>query len=157
MENSSDHSDRYLSLNPPPPAGTNNDVGGVTKFLQRLFILVSVVTLFSFVVWLIDSRKSQLVSSQPIGRFIGMSGPGGFQGGVVIETDLGSYPLIRTAAISKGTPLVLEQRASDDRFICDIPHNLCIKTSGYEFKQPVEIPIDAKPIRPPLPLQDERR
>ncbi len=157
MENSSNHSKRYLSMNPPPPEGHNNDVGGVIKFLQRLFILVSVVTLLSFVAWFIDSRESQVVSNQPIGRFIGMSGPGGLQGGVVIETELGSYPLIRTAAISKGTPLLLEQRASDDRFICDVPRNLCIKTAGYEFKHPIEIPIDAKTIQSALPSQDKKR
>ena len=122
------------SLNPPPPPGSHHEVGAVTKFFQQAFIFVSVVSLASFVIWLIDSRDSQVVSSKQIGSFVRMSGPGGFQGGVVIETELGSYPLITTAVISKGTPLVLEERASGDRLICDVPHSRCIKTTYREFK-----------------------
>ncbi len=70
----------------------------------------------------------------------------------MIETDLGSYPMNSGAVISKGTPLVLEKRASGDGFICDANHNLCIKTSGQEFKQSADIPIAPKPLDPTLPL-----
>ena len=62
-----------------------------------------------------------------------MSGPGGLQGRVVIETDTGSYPLLQAPVIHKGTPLVLELRGNGQRFVCDLPRTLCIKTTPDEF------------------------
>ena len=127
-------------MNPPPPPGTDQDVGGFVKFLQFLFIVVMIFTLFTFVTWIIDSRESEVASSQSIGRFISMSGPGGIPRGVVIETDVGSYPLIGTPVISKGTPLVLEQRVSDKRYVCDVPRSLCIPTTAEQFKSTLSAP-----------------
>ncbi len=121
------------------------------KLFQRLFIFVSVVTLFWFVIWLIDSRESQVVSSQPIGRVVNMSAPSGFWDRMVIETEMGFYPLIGVTTISKGTPLVLEQRQSDDRFVCDIPHTLCIKTLGQVFMPQVQTPISPTSTPSDLP------
>jgi len=125
----------YSSLNPPPPPGSHQKVDGQTKFFQYLFMLLSIVSFFTFVYWFINSRESQVVSSRPIGRFITMSGPGGLQDKVVIETDQGSYPIIHAPAISKGTLLVLEERQSGQRYVCDVPRDLCIKTTSIEFKQ----------------------
>lgn len=125
----------YSSLNPPPSPGSLQKVGGWINFFQNLFILVSVVSLFTFVYWVMNSRESQVVSSQAIGQFMRMSGPGGLQNQVVIETDQGSYPIIDAPAISKGTHLVLEQRVSGQRYVCDMPHSLCIKTTANEFKR----------------------
>ena len=123
------------SLNPPPPPGTVKDEGGVIKFFQYLFVLVSMTTLVTFVVWIVDSQETEVVSSQPIGHFMSMSGPGGLSNGVVIETEVGSYPLLRDApVISKGTALVLEVRASGNRYICDTPRSLCVLTADKEFK-----------------------
>ena len=125
----------HSSLNPPPPPGSHQKVDGLTNFFQYLFILVSIVSFFTGVLWFLDSRESQVVSSQSIGRFISMSGPGGLQGKVVIETDQGSYPIIHAPAISKGTLLVLEERQSGQRYICDVTRDLCIKTTATEFKR----------------------
>lgn len=80
-----------------------------------------------------------------------MSGPGGLQGRVVIETDTGSYPLLSAPVISKGTSLVFELRGTGQRLVCDLPHTLCIKTISDEFKQsaqplnPAGIAYQAKP------------
>lgn len=125
----------HSSLNPHPSPGSHQKVDGVTKFFQYLFMLVSVVSFFTFVYWVIDSRESQVVSSQPIGQFLRMSGPGGLQNQVVIETDQGSYPIIHAPTISKGTLLVLEERKSGQRYVCDISRDLCIKSTSTEFKR----------------------
>ena len=138
----------YSSMNPPPPPGSLQKVGGWIKFFQNLFILVSAVSLFTFVYWVIDSRESQVVSSQPIGQFISMSGPGGLQNHVVIETDQGSYPIIDAPAISKGTNLVLEVRQSGQRYVCDVTRDLCIKTTATEFKRSVPATTSPKTAVP---------
>lgn len=110
-------------------------MGGVFKFFEYLFIVVSVALFVTFVVWIVDRRESEVVICQPIGRFVSMSGPGGLSNGVVIETEVGSYPLLRDApVISKGTALVLEVRASGNRYICDTPRSLCVLTTDKEFK-----------------------
>ena len=93
---------------------------------------------FLYAFWTAD----KLVSTRSIGNFISMSGPGGLRGAVVIETDLGSFPLHSAAAIAKGTPLILELRASGQRLICDADHTLCIKTDGPYFGP---TPTGAKP------------
>lgn len=56
-----------------------------------------------------------------------MSWPSGFWDRMVIETELGFFPLIDVAVISKGTPNVLERRRSDDRFVFDVPRTVYIK------------------------------
>ena len=106
-------------------------------------MLLSIVSFFTFVYWFIDSRDSQVVSSQAIGGFISMSGPGGLQNQVVIETEQGSYPIFGAPAISKGTHLVLEVRQSGQRYICDVTRDLCVKTTSSEFKRAG--PAAAKP------------
>ena len=138
----------HSSLNPPPPPGSHQKVDGLTKFFQNLFILVTMVSLFTFVYWFITTRESQVVSSQPIGQFISMSGPGGLQNQVVIETDKGSYPIIDAPAISKGTNLVLEVRESGQRYVCDVTRDLCIKTTATEFKRSVPATTSPKTAVP---------
>ncbi len=135
MKSSSIYSEESSTLNPPPPPGSGKEVSGVFKFFEKLFIVVSVAPFVAFVVWIFDSRESEVAISQPIGRFISMSGPGGLSNGVVIETEVGSYPLLRDApVISKGTALVLEERVSGKRYICDAPKSLCVLTTDKEFK-----------------------
>ena len=123
------------SLNPAPSPGNHQNVGWVLKIFQRLFILVSIASFFTFVIWFVGGQKSTVVSSQSIGRFVSMTGPGGLQNTVVIETDQGSYPISDAPAITKGTPLVLEARLSGQRYICDVTRDLCIKTTASEFKR----------------------
>jgi len=125
----------HSSLNPPPPPGSHQKVDGPTKFFQYLFMLLSIFSFFTFVYWFSNSRESQVVSTQPIGQFISMSGPGGLQNQVVIETEQGSYPIIDAPAIRKGTNLVLEERQSGQRYICDVTRDLCIKTTATEFRR----------------------
>ena len=83
----------------------------------------------------------EVVSTRSIGNFVSMSGPGGLRGAVVIDTDLGSFPLHSAAAIAKGTPLILELRDSGQRYICDARKTLCLKSDGPDFT----LPQGAKP------------
>ena len=104
------------------------------KALIVFFVLLLVLpalwsSRFLYRVWTTD----EVVSTRSIGNFISMSGPGGLRGAVVIETDLGSFPLHSAAAIAKGTPLMLELRDSGRRYICDTRKTLCLKTDGPDF------------------------
>ena len=106
----------------------------VEKALIVFFVLLLVLpalwsSRFIYVSWTTD----EVVSTRSIGNFVSMSGPGGLRGAVVIETDLGSFPLHSAAAIAKGTPLILELRDSGQRFICDSRKTLCLKTDGPDF------------------------
>ena len=106
----------------------------VEKALMVFFALLLVLpalwsSRFIYVSWITD----EVVSTRSIGNFVSMSGPGGLLGAVVIETDLGSFPLHSVAAIAKGTPLILELRDSGQRFICDTRKTLCLKTDGPDF------------------------
>lgn len=123
------------TLNPATPADPAPESDLLDKFLLRLFVLLMAMTLFWFLFWVGGyGRQSEVVSSRTIGHFIRMSGPGGWQDKVVIETDTGSYPLLQAPAIPRGTPLLLELRGSGQRFVCDLPRTLCIKTASDEFK-----------------------
>ncbi|MEO8388005.1 hypothetical protein [Polaromonas sp.] len=106
----------------------------VEKALMVFFALLLVMPAlwssgYLYVFWTTD----EVVSTRAIGNFVSMSGPGGWGGAVVLETDLGSFPLHSAASITKGTPLMLELRASGQRFICDARHTHCLKTHGPDF------------------------
>lgn len=106
----------------------------VETILATVFILLAAVPL----VWLGPKlyrswADTDVISSQSIGHFIRMSGLGGLGDRVVIETDQGSYPLLHAVAITKGTPLVLQVRPSGQRYICDLPRTLCVKTAREGF------------------------
>ena len=128
-----------LSETPDPqPSPDNKPAKPATSWLERflhsLFLLMMAVAVLGFLVSLDVRVHSEVVSHRSIGYFIRMSGPGGLQGRVVIETDMGSYPLRRVAVIAKSTPLVLEVRASGDHYICDVTRSLCIETTRDAFK-----------------------
>ena len=117
----------------------------VEKALIVFFVLLLVLpalwsSRFLYRVWTTD----EVVSTRSIGNFISMSGPGGLRGAVVIETDLGSFPLHSAAAIAKGTPLILELRDSGQRYICDARKTLCLKSDGPDFSL-LSLPQGAKP------------
>ena len=117
----------------------------VEKALMVFFALLLVLpalwsSRFLYRVWTTD----EVVSTRSIGNFVSMSGPGGLRGAVVIETDLGSFPLHSAAAIAKGTPLMLELRDSGNRYICDTRKTHCLKTDGPDFSI-FSLPQGAKP------------
>ena len=117
----------------------------VEKALMVFFALLLVLpalwsSRFLYRAWTTD----EVVSTRSIGNFVSMSGPGGLRGAVVIDTDLGSFPLHSAAAIAKGTPLILELRDSGKRFICDTRKTLCLKTDGPDFSV-LSLPQGAKP------------
>lgn len=106
--------------------------------VERTLILIFALLLAAPVYWVGKSlytalTTDEVVSSRSIGHFVSMSGPGGLRDRVVIETEVGAYPLQSAAAIAKGTPLILEHRASGQRYICDARRSLCLKTDGPDF------------------------
>ena len=116
--------------NHPPAAQAD----GLEPFLKFFFFVLFGVPVIAFTLWQLGpGHRGLLASSRPIGAFIQMSGPGGLQDRVVIETSTGSYPLRHTAVIDKGTPLVLDLHGSGARYVCDVPRTLCIETTEAEF------------------------
>lgn len=110
------------------------------RFLHGLFLFMAVLAVLVILVWLGLDMYSEVVSRRTIGHFQRMSGSGGLLNHVVIETETGFYPLWGTPVIAKGTPLVLEVRASGYHYICDESRGLCVQTTAKEFKQPEPIP-----------------
>lgn len=104
------------------------------RFLHGLFLLFLALAVLGILVWLYLDTHSKVISRQSIGHFQRMSGPGGLQNRVVIETETGSYPLMGSPVIAKSTPLSLEVRASGYRYICDETRSLCVQTTADEFK-----------------------
>lgn len=119
---------------PNPSTPKKNSIGSSERFLHSLFLLLVILAGLGFWVWLEIRLASEVVSRQPIGRFLRMSGPGGLAGDVVIETEKGLYLLHGTPAIAKGTLLILEVRATGAHFICDEARSLCLRTSSKKFK-----------------------
>lgn len=117
-----------------PPVRNKNTTGSLERFLHQMFLLFVLLAALGFVVWLQIRSTSEVISSQSIGRFEDMSGPGGLAGDVVIQTEKGSYLLHGSPAIAKGTLLILEERASGAHLICDQARNLCLRTSTKKFK-----------------------
>jgi len=103
-------------------AATNSVIRGL------LLVLVILALTAAYLVWL-HWQTGQVEASRPIGRLVGMSGRGGWAWPLVIETEEGFFPLGEAVAIPKGTPLMLEDRASGKRFICDLRRTVCAQTS----------------------------
>jgi hypothetical protein len=111
--------------------------------VERTLILIFALLLAAPVYWVGRSlytalTTDEVVSSRSIGHFLSMSGPGGLRDRVVIETEVGAYPLRSAAAIAKGTLLIMEWRSSGQRYICDVRKTLCLKTDGPDFGPLVE-------------------
>ena len=137
---------------PSTPTGKENKSAPLDPFLIAFFALLMGLPLILFLLWVgISWWQSEVVSSRPIGNVIGMSGPGGWRSRVVIETDTGFYPLLQAPVISKGTPLLLELRGSGQRFVCDLPRTLCIKSAPDEFTQSAQPMNPASPSHPAKP------
>ena len=123
-----------LTSQQSPRAPNKSSTGSLERFLHRLFLLLVLLAAFGSVVWIDGRFSSEVVSSQSIGHFLRMSGPGGLAGDVVIETQQGSYVLRGTPAVAKGTRLLMQVRASGAHYICDESRSLCIRTSSQKFK-----------------------
>jgi len=100
-----------------------------------LFMLALCLFIAGYFIWLYW-QSGRVESSRPVGHLIGMSGPGGRAWPLVIETEQGFFPLGKAVAIPKGTPLMIEDRASGDRFICDLKRTVCVRTSVSSMPAP---------------------
>jgi len=130
---------------PNPSTRKMNSTSSLERFLHRLFLLLVILAGLGFWVWLEIRLASEVVSRQSIGRFERMSGPGGLAGDVVIETEQGLYLLHGAPAITKGTLLILEVRATGAHFIRDEARSLCLRTSSKKFTAGNALPIPNAP------------
>jgi hypothetical protein len=64
-----------------------------------------------------------------------MTGTGGRIWPLVIETQLGFFPLRKAVSIPRGTPLMVEERASGKRFVCNLGRTLCVQTSAASLTE----------------------
>ena len=141
------------STPPKSPAPNKGSTSSLESILHGLFLLLVILAFFGFLVWMNIRLELEVESRQSIGRFVRMTGPGGLAGDVVIETELGSYLLHGAPAIAKGTPLILEVRASGAYFICDQARSLCVATSPKKFKASDAQPASSAPSSTPSPAQ----
>ena len=111
------------------PSGNDRLEAATKSVIRALLLLLALIPLTAaYLIWL-HWQTGQVEASRPIGRLLGMSGQGGWAWPLVIETEEGFFPLGEAVAIPKGTPLVLEDRASGKRFICDLRRTVCVQTS----------------------------
>jgi hypothetical protein len=111
------------------PSGNGRLEAATNSVIRALLLVPTVMALTAaYFIWL-HWQTGQVEASRPIGRLVGMSGQGGWSWPLVIETEEGFFPLGEAVAIPKGTPLVLEDRASGKRFICDLRRTVCVQTS----------------------------
>jgi len=125
---------------PPPPGKKKTSASSMAPLIHGLFLASVILALFGFLIFLDIRFTEEVESRQPIGRLLHMSGPGGVAGDVVIETEQGWYLLHGAPAVSKGTLLILEVRASGTHFICDEARSLCLRSSSKKF-----FPKDVRP------------
>lgn len=123
---------------PPPPIDKDAKQARLRKSSRRLwnqllFLFVGLPLLWCLGTLWENWSDAEVVSSQPIGSLSRMSGATGWAGKVVIETEEGYFPLHEAVALHKGMPLVLEERGSGRRYICDLPRSLCVRTSRESF------------------------
>lgn len=123
---------------PPPPAGKDSSQARRQRSSRRLLTQLIFLFVGLPLLWCLGTlwetwRDAEVVSSQPIGSLSRMSGATGWGGKVVIETEEGYFPLHEAVALPKGMPLVLEERGSGRRYICDLPRSLCVRTSRESF------------------------
>ena len=104
-----------------------------TGVMHAFLVLLSVIVFIApYIVW--EHRQTEpVVAQQPIGSLIGMTGTAGRGWPVVIETQLGFFPLRKAVSISPGTPLIAEERALGKRFVCNLGRTLCVQTSAASF------------------------
>jgi hypothetical protein len=102
-------------------------------FLVVMLALLSLPAMLLVINWVEHWGDSEDVSSQPIGALQRLTVQRGFGASLVIETELGFYPLSGSASITKGTPLVLELRGSGKRYVCDTSRSLCLETTARHF------------------------
>ena len=123
---------------PPPNTDKNSRKVQLPKSSRRLwnqllFLFVGLPLLWCLGTLWETWRDAEVVGSQSIGRLSRMSGATGLAGKVVIETDEGYFPLHEAVSLPKGTPLVLEERGSGRRYICDLQRSTCVRTSRESF------------------------
>jgi len=135
----------------PPPGRDKQFSGGgssdngtleaATNAVIRALLLCLALTalIAAYFIWQ-HWQTGQVEASRPIGRLLGMSGQGGWAWPLVIETEEGFFPLGEAVAIAKGTLLVLEDRASGQRFICDLKRTVCVQTSLESMPGPAAMP-----------------
>jgi hypothetical protein len=126
---------------PEDAPSDNGRLEAATTAVIRAILLTLTLMVFTaaYFIWL-HWQTGQVEASRPIGRLLGMSGQGGWSWPLVIETEEGFFPLGEAVAIPKGTQLVLEDRASGKRFICDLKRTVCVQTSFESMPGPAGMP-----------------
>ena len=81
-----------------------------------------------------ESRRKPTTRS--IGQLIHVAPGAAFGRFALVETDIGFYPLAAYLTAAKGTPLVMEERAWDERYVCDAAKTLCVPTAPDGFELP---------------------
>jgi len=101
------------------------------KAIHALLLLAALlISMLGYFIW--DHwQTGRVEASSPIGRLIGVAATGGRPWPVVIQTERGFFPLREAVSIQPGAALLLEDRTSGDRFVCDLQRTVCVQSSRH--------------------------
>lgn len=105
------------------------------RWVFYAFALVFIL-LFTGAVKFASSKLTTVTSTQSIGRLIHVTPSGAFSNQSTIESDTGFYPVESNVFADKGIALILVEEVWGDRYVCDIPKNMCAATSRVGFELP---------------------
>ena len=108
------------------------------KFIKWLFISAVLFAVFITLglIKYLQQNFGKTPTSRDIGHLIHVTPAGGLSSYSMVETETGFYPLADILTAKKGTPLVLESRAWNERFVSDSPKTLCVRTTQKGFELP---------------------
>ena len=78
-------------------------------------------------------QESRVVSTQPLGPVLSVTGAGGWRMGMVVQTPAGYYPLHAAPTLRTGTQLILQVRGNGQRYVCLASGNPCAKTAREDW------------------------
>lgn len=119
-----DETKQVLGLVPAAPAMSVASVDDAQSGRTRItgLLLTFAVVLTAWYLWADNTVETEVP--------LGVLGEGGVSVvGDALETPTAYYPLLRSAAMDKGVPLVLVTMRSGDRAICDVRQDACVPTS----------------------------
>lgn len=105
------------------------------RWVFYAFTLVFLL-LFGGAVKFAISKLTAVTSTQSISRLIHVTPSGALSHQSTVETDTGFYPLQSNVFAAKGIALILVEEVWGDRYVCDIPKNMCAATSRVGFELP---------------------
>lgn len=83
----------------------------------------------------VEALEASVVQQISAGSIRSVSIGGGLRTRMVVETEMGFFPVFGAIRIERGAPVVLQERRLGDWFICDEKLTSCVLTSKHSWSQ----------------------